>query len=268
MSGPFWPAAFSAPWLYLTLEFGGAFRHHIGSGLQEHTAMLFLVLTMGLVCRKQWRVWRRMAAAGLSAMIGFWLRMDHLGALAGAGLLCQGQSGSSLTEIWRDWAKSLRSQIGPNVLFYLLLAVAVFSVPLRNGIMGGEWVFTARTNLAHLWCSSWPCVWRNFQRLFWANELGLPPTSWILSLFTCAILLPGTAVGLWSLFYRKGPWADYPLGLGVLLLGLLAPYLWVQVVAYPPRFSIHLLPPAVLSMVLFLYHTWKVMDGRFNKQGD
>jgi hypothetical protein len=249
--------ALISSWLYLMPALGGAFRHHLGRGLQEHTAMLFLMLTAWVASRSRIDALGQALLAGLLAMIGFWLRMDHLGVLAGVGFLIITHPPGSFSTAWASFLKKFLAHWKWIGLFFFLLLIAFVSIPLRNWFFGGKWVFTDPTNLNILWCNSWPCVSKNFHKLLWAQDPNLPFTSIILSVISALILFPGTLIGLLALVCRKGPLAFYPLGLGIAMLGLLFPYFWVKVVAYPPRFSIHLLPIASLSLTVFLFYFFR-----------
>ena len=62
----------------------------------------------------------------------------------------------------------------------------------------------------------------------------------------------GTLVGLMALVLHRKPLLNFPISLGVALLGLLAPYFFLDITAYAPRFSIHLLPLALLSLMFLV----------------
>jgi hypothetical protein len=206
--------------------------------------------------------------AGFPAMIAFWLRMDHLGVLAGVGFLVITHSPGSFSEAWKGWFLKIYSHLRWISLFLGLLFIAFFSVPLRNWVLGGKWVFTDTTNLNILWCNSWSCVFENFQKLLLAYDPHLPFTSRILFGLSALILFGGTILGLLALVWRRGAFAFYPLSLGLTLAGLIFPYLWVKVVAYPPRFSIHLLPLASLSLsIILFYFLWPKLQFFFAGKG-
>jgi hypothetical protein len=42
-------------------------------------------------------------------------------------------------------------------------------------------------------------------------------------------------------------------------LAIIAPYFYVKVIAYPPRFSVHLLPWATMSLILFAEALYKTL---------
>lgn len=259
--------SFFAPWLYLTLELGGAFRHHIGRGLQEHVAMVMVMITVWLMVTQRELTWKRAALGGLAATFGFYLRMDHLGVLAASAVAGMPQPAGSFGTVWKGWFKSLWRQKRRVSLFGLILGLAVLSIPLRNKMIGGMWVFTHPSNLNLLWCSSWSCTANNFIKLLFAYDPALPCTSFYLSMMTAVILLPGVAIAVVALFFRKGPLVFYPLGLSLILLGLVVPYIWVKVVAYPPRFSIHLLPLAVLSLTITSHRAFEYYFRHYRGEG-
>jgi hypothetical protein len=246
--------ALAAAWFYLVPALGGAFRHHIGRGLQEHAAMLFMMLAAWMITRSKDLILRNAMQAGSLAVIGFWLRMDHLGILVGVGLLAVTHPPGSLGMVWKRWLQNLYALRRELAVFMLMLGLALLAVFLRNWILGGQWVLTDPANMGVLRCTSWSCVYLNFKKLLFAYDPNLPFTSFLVSMASALILFFGTIIGLMALIWRKGPLVPYPLSLGLSLAGLLSPYFWVKVVAYPPRFSIHLLPLAALSLAVFLNH--------------
>jgi hypothetical protein len=262
------PFALMSSWIYLIPALGGAFRHHIGRGLQEPTAMLFIMLTAWVVSCSRIEALKQALLAGFLAMIGFWLRMDHLGVLAGLGLLIITHPSGSISAAWMGFIKNLLTYWKWIAVFLFLLLMAFVSIPLRNWVFGGKWVFTDPNNLNILWCNTWICALKNFQKLLLAQDTQVPFTSRIISILSALILLSGTLFGLLALFWRKGPLAYFPLSLGIALAGLLFPYLWVKVVAYPPRFSIHLLPLASLSLSILLFLLfWPHLKFLIERQG-
>ena len=64
------------------------------------------------------------------------------------------------------------------------------------------------------------------------------------------ILLPGTLLGLLALVWRPKFLQNYPIAIGLALFGLFLPYWFVANWAYAPRFSIHLLPLSIISVMI------------------
>ena len=64
------------------------------------------------------------------------------------------------------------------------------------------------------------------------------------------ILLPGTLLGLLALVWRPKFLQNYPIAMGLALFGLFLPYWFVANWGYAPRYSIHLLPLAVISLMI------------------
>ncbi len=233
---------FLAAWLYVNYELGDRFLLHIGLGLQEHAAMLFMLLAAWAALRaREKAVW--IWLAGAMAMLGFWLRMDHLGVLAGLGLLVVAESGGGLIAAWGELIKKAWAVRRSLCIYWGFLAAAALLVLLRNWLIGGEWVLLHPANKDFL------------HNPLWHNLLALMDVidgSDRGSLISAWVLWPGTLLGLAALVMRLGPLRNYPLALGLSLAGLLAPYLYVQANAYFPRWSVHLLPLACISVALFL----------------
>ena len=62
----------------------------------------------------------------------------------------------------------------------------------------------------------------------------------------------GVFVALMALVWRPKAILNFPLSLGVIMIGLLIPYVFVWNWGYAPRFSIHLLPLALLALMFLL----------------
>lgn len=236
--------AFMAAWLYVNFELGDRFLLHIGRGLQEHSAMLLMLLAAWAALRARAQrglAWAAMA--GLFAMAGFWLRMDHLGVLAGLGLLMVPEVAGGWTAAWRNLIAGAWQRRKRILIYWGLLIAGVLAIIIRNGLIGGQWVLVHPDNASFLDRS----LLENFKAL-----LDVLDGSDRGALISARVMWPGAILGLLALVLRFGPLKEYPLSLGISLAGLLTPYLVVQASAYFPRWSIHLLPLACLSMALFL----------------
>jgi hypothetical protein len=231
-------------WLYFSVELGTNLHTHLGRGLQEHVAMLFMMLTAWAAAKSALKIarpaWKSLAGAGLLAALAYWLRQDHLGVLAGLGLLALPHSRGAAVSAWRElvagaynWRRSLLG-------FWAVLAMAVLAVALRNWAVGGHFTLTAPGNLAFLTGLSLGDILGNFRVLLLASQ-----SFWQ---WPALVLVPGALAGIAALVVRPAFLQEYPLALGICLAGLLAPCLVVRLTAYIPRWSIHLLPLAVLSL--------------------
>jgi hypothetical protein len=234
--------AFLAAWLYANFELGDRFLLHIGCGLQEHSAMLFMLLVAWAALRSRseegfaWPI-----AAGFLSVAGLWLRLDHLGVLAGLGLLMVPEVAAGWSDAWRNLLVESWHKRNHLIIYWGLLAVGVLSVIVRNGLIGGQWVLVHPDNASFIDAS----MWDNFLVL-----LDIIDGSRQGSLLSAWVMWPGTMLGLSALIIRYGAFKYYPLSLGISLAGLLAPYLLVQASAYYPRWSVHLLPLTCLSVAV------------------
>ena len=66
------------------------------------------------------------------------------------------------------------------------------------------------------------------------------------------IVTLGTFAALLALVWRSKALFNFPLSLGITVFFLLVPYWFAMNGGYAPRFSIHLLPLALLSLMIFL----------------
>ena len=70
------------------------------------------------------------------------------------------------------------------------------------------------------------------------------------------IMLPGVFFGFLALIWRPKVLQVFPMALRLAFIGMFLPYVYFANPGYPPRYSIHLLPLAFLSMMI-------VFDGFF-----
>lgn len=81
------------------------------------------------------------------------------------------------------------------------------------------------------------------------------------TLILTSVLVPGTLLGITALVWRPAPLAGLPLSLGIIMLGLFSPYLFLHIWGYPPRYSTQLLPWAILSLgIVFDYFFKKYLE--------
>jgi len=147
---------------------------------------------------------------------------------------------------WRQWWGWVRRNLRRLIVFWIALAGGLGVVALRNWWVGG--IFNlynpAKLSMQHSQglADALACIWtilegdpaQIFPRaVLWLGSIGA---------------VVGSAVGLRG----KG----YPVGLGIVVLGALGPYLFFRFWAYPPRFSLHLLPWAVLGLCAWGHISW------------
>ena len=249
------PFALATSFLYLIPNFGGDFRCNIGRGLQEPVAMLFMMLALWAAAQYREGQIPKAFLAAFFASFGFWLRMDHLGVLACTPFLIFDLTTESIKKNWNSFIKEILFHKLWLIIFFSILLLAFFMIPFRNWIFSGHFVINTPTNIIFLLSHSWTTSLNSFRLLLLASE---GPPAW-----ASFILIPGTVIGLLALIWRGGPLVGYPLSLGILMIGLLAPYLLVKVNAYTPRFSIHLLPLATLSLIIFAYNFWLYIKSKY-----
>jgi hypothetical protein len=91
----------------------------------------------------------------------------------------------------------------------------------------------------------------------------MKPTGELPSPFAIVMML-GVGCSLISLFWRPTVLQIIPITVGLMITCALTPYYFVHFHAYPPRFSIHLLPIATASL-MFVWDHWIKMVGRQNR---
>ena len=232
--------------VYLSINLIGAFRYHIGRGLVENTAMIFMMLAAWFLYRSREGGARLIVMATLFGVLGYWTRQDHLGAIAGLAFLAlepvDGPTGG-----WKGYWERFLLQWRTFAVYWGVGITSVLMICYRNWLVGGHFY---PTMLRH----------PNFRPMGFSDQINalyivvagntlpnLPSISGFVTAF-------GTCIALAALVWRPKPLLNFPLSVGIIIIGVLVPYLFVWNWAYLPRFSIHLLPLAVLSMLFLSNH--------------
>jgi hypothetical protein len=232
---------------YLYLSLGSVFSWLLGSGLQEYAGLLFLMLAgLAVFKGKDRGIWQ-ILGAGCLAAVGLLLRLDHLGCLTVLVLLILEPNEGSIINTWRQWHKKLMDQHSKLLLYWCFLVAALMTVLVRNWLLGGNLTLKEVSGLKFL-THDFLGNLKGIPILLSAQEQGISSAGWF--------LWTGTIIGILALFLRPGPLRSYPLGLGLTLADTVVPYFYVRINAYTPRFSVHLLPLAIISLCVFIQHFW------------
>ena len=240
---------FLAGTTYLGINLISAFRYHIGRGLVESHAMLFMMLAAWFLYKSKEGGMKPLFLATLFGIFGYWMRQDHLGAIAGLAFLAlepvEGPTGG-----WKDYWDRFKLKWKIFAVFWGGGILSVLLISFRNWWLGGAF-FPADTQHPNF---VGDYERGNYYFILTGNEWPIFP-----SISGIAVTL-GVFVALLALFWRPKPLFNFPLSFGVIFIGLLSPYMFLWVGAYPPRFSIHILPLALLSLVFVSYNVLKIYN--------
>jgi len=230
-----------AQFAYIALLFGPHFMTHVGLGMQELTANLFLFAVIILVARSGADPWP-MAVAGLVAVLAFWLRFDRLGVLAAAVIFCMAPAGGSARQAWGTLYGEFRARWKPVGIYLSILAAGVAAVALRNLVFGGDPALLYRENMDLLTCKDMACSLRGYRQILAGSITCLDRAG--------VVMIAGVVGAIAAMVIRPSWLRGVPVSMGLLILGLLAPY-WVGgPTNFEPKFSMHLLPIAAICLVL------------------
>lgn len=227
----------------------GSFRYHIGRSMSETTAMVFMMLAAWFLFRSREGGLIRIVMAICFGILGYWTRQDHLGVIIGLALFSLepviGPAGN-----WKDYWARFKLHWQPLAVYWAGgIIFGVLALCLRNWFIGaGFHAVVTKTRIGYS-DPFQPLI--NFYLILTGNNWPIPPS------IAGLVITIGTFAGLVSLVWRKKVFFNFPIGLGVSILGLLIPYLFLTIMAYPPRFSIHLLPLALLSTMILLNNILK-----------
>jgi len=236
------PIAFIASTIYLIINLIGAYRYHIGRGLVENHAMIFMMLAAWYIYRsREGEAYYKIILATLFGIFGYWTRQDHLGAIAGLAFLSL-EPIAGFTGGWKKYWERFKLHWQPLVWYWIGGILSVFLLSYRNWYLGGDF-FPADTN--H------PNFIGDYERgkfylILTGNEWPTFPS------ISGILVSLGVFLALLALIWRPKPLENFPRSLGVIFIGLLFPYIFLWTGGYAPRFSIHILPLAVLSLAFLV----------------
>jgi hypothetical protein len=251
---------FTVSIFYLAINFISSLRYIIGRGLVENHAMIFMMLAAWYLYSLRERGGYRIILATLFGVFGYWTRQDHLGAIAGLVFLAlepiEGPTGD-----WKEYWDRFKLQWKIFAWYWGGGILSVLLICFRHWWLKGVFYPTIKThpNLDLATHSPFPgSLYLVITGKPWPSYPGM----------LGIILTIGVIVALLSLVRRPNALKNFPLGLSIIILGLLFPYAFLMTWAYPPRYSIHLFPLALLSIGFFLnYHLDRLkLPSKFNYQ--
>lgn len=241
--------ALLAAYLYLGCELGWQFTAHIGLGMTEHTALLFLMLSAWAVPRSGSPRAGAVLWAGLLGAVCVLVRMDFLPAVLALALvpLVLQPDGAPTWQLWLQWLREALARWRWLAAFWGIVLAAVLAVALRNWVVGDQFLLTpSQSRTVHTLERSltFLAVLLNAHK---PAQVGLP----------ALILWPAAVAGIAALFWRRGLLARFPVQLGLIMLALVVPYLIYNPLDYVPRKSINVLPWAAVSVSVLAWSVWR-----------
>jgi hypothetical protein len=226
---------------YLSINLMGSFRYLIGRGLTENHAMFFLVIGAWFIYRAREGSTKLVVLAALLGIFGYWIRLDHLGAVAGlAFLLLEPVDGP--TGGWKGYWDRFQLQRKRLSLYWGLGIFSVLLISFRNWWLGGDF-FVSNTSHGNFIRD---LDRGNYYLILTGNSWGHFPS------IAGFIMTIGVLLALLALIWRPKPLLNFPLSLGIIFVGLLAPYSVLWTGGYPPRWSVHVLPLSVLVVAILM----------------
>ena len=252
----------------------GPIRHLIGRGIPEFCALFFLLVAAFLLYGARDRSMFRIVVAGMSAVLGNWLRQDHLLISFALVFLIAEPITGSVKDIWVALGSAVKNQWRKGVLYLGIVSLGVFAIFCRNWWIGGYFGLTV-PNHPNFWliarCPDHPSIWlyssycdayplvdlvrdeiynyyEKLRLLFTMKKVGQPP-----SMFSILLVL-GVFSSLIALLWRPYVFRKISGPFGVVIASYCFTYLLVDCWGYPPRFSIHILPLATISCFMVVNH--------------
>ncbi len=241
--------AFSSIIVYLIAILFGGFRYHIGRGLVEYHAVIFIALAIWLLYQARDGSFFKIILAGIFGVIGYWIRQDHLFIITMLVFFIIEPTRGTTREVWRTYWEQVWTHWKRGFTYVSILGFGVFLLCFRNWWVGGVFGPTVPNHpnyteqgLVHFY--------QRIRIIITATDHGSPS-------FSTFILLSGTLLGLLALIWRPKFLQNYPMAIGLALIGLFLPYWFVANWGYAPRYSIHLLPMAIISIMIVVDYVIK-----------
>lgn len=239
--------AFFSSITYLIINFIGTFRHRIGEGLVENHAMIFMMLAAWFIYLAREGGNYRIVLATMFGIFGYWIRLDHLGAIICIAFLILEPSGGLIIG-WKGYWERFKLRWGRIACYWSGGILSLLLICYRNWWLGGEFFPSdaKHPNLIQI---------DAFERgkyylILIGDEWPTFPS------ISGLVVSSGVFLALLTLVWRFKTIPNFPLSLGVIFIGLLAPYAFLWTGGYEPRFSIHILPLAILSLAYLLNAVW------------
>jgi len=231
--------------IYLSINLLSAFRYHIGKGLVENHALIFMMLAAWFLYRAREGGGLQIFLATLFGIFGYWIRQDHLGAIAGLAFLAL-EPVAGPTGGWKGYWDRFQLHWNKFAIYWGFGISSVLLICYRNWWLGGAFYPTNINNpVLNNEFYSFPIL-KGVYTILSGTNWPTPPSA------TAIILTSGTVLALTALVWRPNVLKDFPLSIGIIIIGLFAPYIFIWNSGYPPRFSIHLLPLALLSVIVVI----------------
>ena len=230
--------------IYLAIILIGTIRYHIGRGLIEHHAMIFMVLAGWLLYGSHEGNFLRIIAAGICGVIGYWLRQDHLIVTVMLVFLIIEPTHGTTGEVWKAYWHQIWTHWRRGFSYVGIIVLGLFLMCFRNWWVGG--IF-APTEKGHVMLRAF-----DLTEFYFRMKLMLTATHSATPNFATMVLLPGTFIGFVALIWRPNCLRSFPMAIGCALIGVFLPYVFFSNAGYPGRYSIHLLPLALLSTMIIL----------------
>ena len=224
--------------------------------MTENTAMVFMMLAAWYLVQVREGGAGRIILATFFGILGFWSRLDHIGVIVGLAFLTlepiKGPTGG-----WRGYWERFRLYWRPMIWYWAGgLVIGILGLCLRNWFLGAGFWFADSNSIASV-----DGVTRyNYSKVPTMLYLILTGNSWphfpSISAFIITFGTFAAFVALW----RPKVLHNAPLGLALAIALLFVPYFYSGIDSYPPRFSIHLLPLALLFFMIFINHLLKSLN--------
>ena len=213
--------------------------------------MIFMMLAAWYWLRAREEGMNRIILATIFGILGYWTREDHLGVIVALPFFALAPIEGS-KNVWKSYWDRFKLYWKPITWYWGAGMLSILVLCFRNWLLGAGFVLT------HMEAET-----SGFDKIFVAGEtyyLILTGNYWpTFPSIAGFVVTIGVFTALISLVWRPQVLLNFPLCLGVAIACLLAPYLFAISGGYPPRFSIHLMPLALLSFMILINNVFNYL---------
>ena len=196
---------------YLSINLLGAFRYHIGRGLVEYHAMIFMILAAWFLYEAREGAVKALVLATLFGVLGYWTRQDHLGAIAFLAFLVlepvTGPIGG-----WKGYWDRFQIHWKKIAVYWGFGISSVLLICFRHWLFGHEF-YPTRTNHPNLHVDSFATGYKNIYLTVTTNNWPHFPN------LSGSMATLGVFIALLALFWRPKVLKDFPLSLPIIIVG-------------------------------------------------
>ena len=228
------------------LFMGGNYRWLVGRGLSEFYCLLIITFSIYFFLKFELN-YKNILLLSILPIIGTWFREEHI-FLYGSLIFikCKKDLNLNFFKILLNFINTKYSYL---LFYWIVLLFGFFLFFVRNYILSGDFGILYNQGIMHDDLS----LLNNYSRMLLGNDPEVSFRPNISSIF----LMGGFLVSIYCLFKNNIQLINFQIFLPIFVFSIFLPYLVANNWAYPPRYTIHYLPFAIILVLLIVQNILK-----------